>query len=317
MMHPRLSAAAVLFSAAALVSAAALAGTLSASLLAPSLRAAEISADDLKKIETFVIVYAENRSFDNLFGNFPGADGLANVTPDMARQTDRDGSVLSKLPPIWEGLTGKGAVPAIDRISNRASSQCALRNRRSQRLQPADLGHDPRSRSSLLSKPDADRRRQERSLRRLWRFRRPRHGPLRRIENCSSGRSRKRYTLADNFFMGGFGGSFLNHFMLICACAPYYPDADKSPAKRLDRRRGSRWRSPEARGQFAEIGARRHADIRKGRQSHAGFLCRQYDAAALSAESRSARIGRRSSLCRSQQSRRLCRRRRRRRSAIS
>ena len=36
--------------------------------------------------------------------------------------------------------------------------------------------------------------------------------------------------LADNFFMGAFGGSFLNHFWLICACAPKYPHADRSPA---------------------------------------------------------------------------------------
>jgi phospholipase C len=31
--------------------------------------------------------------------------------------------------------------------------------------------------------------------------------------------------------MGGFGGSFMNHFELICACTPTYPNADKSPAK--------------------------------------------------------------------------------------
>ncbi len=41
----------------------------------------------------------------------------------------------------------------------------------------------------------------------------------------------KQYTLADNFFMGTFGGSFLNHIWLICACAPRYPNADHSPAK--------------------------------------------------------------------------------------
>ena len=28
------------------------------------------------------------------------------------------------------------------------------------------------------------------------------------------------YTLADHFFMGAFGGSYLNHFWLICACTP-------------------------------------------------------------------------------------------------
>src|SRR5881275_37750 len=41
----------------------------------------------------------------------------------------------------------------------------------------------------------------------------------------------KEYTLADNFFMGAFGGSYLNHQYLICACIPVYPDVDNSPAK--------------------------------------------------------------------------------------
>jgi phospholipase C len=31
------------------------------------------------------------------------------------------------------------------------------------------------------------------------------------------------YTLADHFFMGAFGGSFLNHFYFVCACAPRDP----------------------------------------------------------------------------------------------
>jgi acid phosphatase len=43
----------------------------------------------------------------------------------------------------------------------------------------------------------------------------------------------RQYTLADNFFMGAFGGSFLNHQYLVCACIPEYPNADASPAKGL------------------------------------------------------------------------------------
>ena len=39
------------------------------------------------------------------------------------------------------------------------------------------------------------------------------------------------FVLADNFFQGAFGGSFLNHQYLICACAPEYPDAATAPAK--------------------------------------------------------------------------------------
>ena len=41
----------------------------------------------------------------------------------------------------------------------------------------------------------------------------------------------KEFVLADNFFQGAFGGSFLNHQYLICACAPEYPNADTASAK--------------------------------------------------------------------------------------
>src|SRR5204863_1324709 len=44
----------------------------------------------------------------------------------------------------------------------------------------------------------------------------------------------KEYTLADNFFMGAFGGSFLNHQYLICACAPRFPEAPADMHVRLD-----------------------------------------------------------------------------------
>ena len=39
----------------------------------------------------------------------------------------------------------------------------------------------------------------------------------------------RRYTLADHFFHAAFGGSFLNHFWMICACTPRYEDAPSGP----------------------------------------------------------------------------------------
>jgi phospholipase C len=36
------------------------------------------------------------------------------------------------------------------------------------------------------------------------------------------------YTLADNFFQGAFGGSFLNHFWMVCACTPRYEAAPQA-----------------------------------------------------------------------------------------
>src|SRR5262245_50747865 len=70
-------------------------------------------AADLSKITNIVVIYAENRSFDNLYGHFPGANGLDNVSADQARQLDRDAKPLAELPPAWSGLTAKGVTPAI------------------------------------------------------------------------------------------------------------------------------------------------------------------------------------------------------------
>ena len=43
----------------------------------------------LAQIDTIVVLYAENRSFDTLYGNFPGANGLKQARP--LPQRDRDG----------------------------------------------------------------------------------------------------------------------------------------------------------------------------------------------------------------------------------
>ncbi|MGA8033880.1 MAG: acid phosphatase, partial [Casimicrobiaceae bacterium] len=44
----------------------------------------------------------------------------------------------------------------------------------------------------------------------------------------------REYTLADDFFMGAFGGSYLNHMWLVCACTPVDPDAPPSMRAQLD-----------------------------------------------------------------------------------
>src|SRR5436853_1007324 len=55
-------------------------------------------ADDaLARIKTIVVIYAENRSFDHLYGFFPGANGIANATLEQKTQLDHDGSPLPYL----------------------------------------------------------------------------------------------------------------------------------------------------------------------------------------------------------------------------
>src|SRR4029453_13694199 len=65
----------------------------------------------LSGVEPILVIYAENRSFDNLYGLFPGANGIANATPAQFTQVDRDGTVLATLPPVWNGKASSPAFP--------------------------------------------------------------------------------------------------------------------------------------------------------------------------------------------------------------
>src|SRR6202030_1198528 len=55
----------------------------------------------LARIRHIVVIYGENRSFDNLYGLFPGADGIGQASAEARTQLDRDGSILPALPPVW------------------------------------------------------------------------------------------------------------------------------------------------------------------------------------------------------------------------
>ena len=59
------------------------------------------AAADLSPIRTIVVLYLENRSFDHLYGLFPGANGLANAAPERTLQRDHDDSVLRYLT-VWD-----------------------------------------------------------------------------------------------------------------------------------------------------------------------------------------------------------------------
>src|SRR5207245_9408346 len=65
----------------------------------------------LEKIRHIVVIYAENRSFDNLYGLFPGADGIADATLEQYTQVDYDGKPLAHLPPVWKGKDPDPAFP--------------------------------------------------------------------------------------------------------------------------------------------------------------------------------------------------------------
>jgi len=186
----------------------------------------------LREIKTIVVIYAENRSFNNLYGNFPGADGLRNARAHayLKRQKDRDGSVLAELPPIWTGLTAPGVTPPVTQAQTAHLPNAAF---------AIDEPNGFNLPSSVITRDLVHRFYQNQMQ--------INHGKNDRFAAWGDSGAlvmgyydgselplwhlAKRYTLADHFFIGAFGGSFLNHQFLICSCAPIYPDADKSPAK--------------------------------------------------------------------------------------
>src|SRR4029077_6544966 len=54
-------------------------------------------------------------------------------------------------------------------------------------------------------------------------------GSGRKLWQCA-----REYTLADQFFMGAYGGSYLNHMWLVCACTPRWGAAPTSLRAQVD-----------------------------------------------------------------------------------
>ena len=191
----------------------------------------------LEAITNVVVIYAENRAFNNLYGEYPGADGIAQALKHYIPQKDRDGvTVLAKLPPAWGGLSAAGQTPVVSQAmttnlwNNRpfqidaaapawgAADASGNTLRATQSLVTRDLYHrffenrmQINGGKNDMFVADADA------------------GGL--VMGYYDGSAMQMWNLArqnvvaDHLFQGAFGGSFLNHQYLICACVPSVPAA--------------------------------------------------------------------------------------------
>jgi phospholipase C len=184
------------------------------------------SAAGLNRIDTIVVIYAENHSFDNMYGLFPGANGVANAGALATTQLDHDGKPLPHLPPVY---TAQGqpdprypaempnrpfridAPPVNARIDQVVPSPI---HNYYQNIEQINGGANNRF-VAMTTVGAWTMGYYDGSSQKLWQWARD-------------------YTLADNFFMGAFGGSFLNHQWLICACTPVFADAPASSRAQLD-----------------------------------------------------------------------------------
>ncbi len=205
------------------------------------LTAALASRLALARIANIVVIYAENRSFNNLFANFPGTTGIASNRDakkkngaGFAPQKDRDGSVLAKLPPAWGGLTAAGQSVTV----TQAQTTNVLPNAPFQIDSPTPAWGAPAIGNAIITR-DLYHRFFENQMQIAGgandRFAAWGDSGGLVMGYFDGGRTAmwkiaREYALADRFFQGAFGGSYLNHQYLVCACAPVYPDADTSPA---------------------------------------------------------------------------------------
>jgi acid phosphatase len=189
------------------------------------------TAATLDSIKTIVVIYAENRAFDNLYGNFPGANGLQNLTPEQMQQHDRDGKVLTALPPV----PGKGLTDPSDPKEITTEATAGHPNRPFALDDPNgygvgldyklhDLVHAFYQNQMQINggRNDMFAAYSDAGGEVMGHF----DGSKMVLWNVA-----KKYTLADNFFQGGFGSSFFNHQYLICACAPIDYQAKNDPQK--------------------------------------------------------------------------------------
>jgi acid phosphatase len=203
--------------------------------------------DDLRNIQTVVVIYAENRSFDSLLGAYPGANGLSRATRAQYTQLDRDGSVLPGLPAVWGGTNGNsGPVIANARITSGAppAPNPVTEMQTAAYLNTFNHPYSILSLYDTVSTIDTDpltytnrdlyHRFYENQMQinggannmfAAWAD----SGGLTMMYMPNKTADHPLWTLAqknvlaDNFFQSAFGGSYLNHQFLICSCAPIYP----------------------------------------------------------------------------------------------
>jgi acid phosphatase len=194
------------------------------------------------KIRNIVVIYAENRSFTNLWGDYPGVQyPLSAVPASRYVQLDRDGRTpLPALPKIWGGL-----VPQAQEVGGKryAISEKQIDGVRNGPFRLVDAEGQPLP-NGVITRDLVHRFYQNQMQINAGRNNQfaawGDSGGLVMGHYRNSAQSLKLWTLAqqnvlcDNFFMAAFGGSWLNHIYLISAQAPLYSNAPKKLLSVLD-----------------------------------------------------------------------------------
>jgi phospholipase C len=195
----------------AAITAASLIASCSDSSTSPS-----TGGGDITKVNHIVVIYLENHSFDNLYGEFAGAEGLT-AAAGAAKQISATGAAYTALPQV-NGSPIPTNLPNspfnIDQYVPATKATIDLVHRYYQEQMQIDGG----KMDQFAQVSDA----QGLSM-----------GYYHTAQLPLTAEAMK-YTLADHFFHSAFGGSFLNHQFLIAAAAPTFPGAPASVTAVVD-----------------------------------------------------------------------------------
>jgi phospholipase C len=184
----------------------------------------------LAKLNHVVVIYLENWSFDSLYGEFDGAEGLSSAAAMAApKQIDVNGTAYTTLPQVEPALGGGDAG-----ATSADGGALAFPN--------APFALDPYFGPTVVTKNDLVHRYYHEQMQ-------INGGKMDSFVSISNARGMtmgyfhtsdlplaavaKSYTLCDHFFHAAFGGSFLNHFWLIAAASPTFPSAPMNLVAKL------------------------------------------------------------------------------------
>ncbi|WP_300601899.1 alkaline phosphatase family protein [Niabella sp.] len=178
-----------------------------------------VSFDEgIRQINHVVVVYMENHSFDNLYGEFKGANGIKNAQKGNFVQVDEQGRPYTYLPEIPRNNAFPTNLP--NKLFN--IDQYVPSDKKT-----PDVTHRFYHNQLQINGGKMDKFAAYNDSKGLaMGYYNTKKLPLYPVA--------QQYTLCDNFFQSVFGGSYFNHVYLIAAAAPVWKDAPKSLVADVD-----------------------------------------------------------------------------------
>ena len=172
-------------------------------------RQSESDIGALAGINHLVVIYDENHSFDNLYGSFPGANGISRASATSKTQVTLAGVPYTTLPQTDPHIPTNLPNEPFD-ITKYVPANQKTRDL-VHRYYQEQIQIDGGKMDKFVAVSDAKGLAVG-------------YYPTAQLPVAAEAAN---YALADNFFHAAFGGSFLNHQWLVCACTPVYADAVK------------------------------------------------------------------------------------------